>query len=419
MCDAFQNGCEQQWHEFVLSQFLTNRRWFVLRLAHCAGAIAGGGTFLWLPRDIATMRKGGAAVLIRSMDMPITARSAAAEGGVSRKYLDHLRRDAAFHCFIAVYAVAGLLISIAAGVPHKFAPLTYAGMVAVSLPEQLSLLLAGIGIWSLRSPAPLQAFRVNLRRVWIGPQAVAGLLLFASLLIFMGVFTSVKTMLTDITPFFADKYLADLDRVLHGRDPWLYAVALLPTRLTPVIEVLYFGAWGLLMSGAMLAVLLVPRLREVRSQYVWTSLIIWTLLGNLIAGAAMSAGPVFFDRVLGDARFQGLIAHMVQHSRFQEWGHAYLWKFYLSGEAGAGVAISAFPSMHVASATLLVLLASRVNRWLMWAAAVYCCLILFGSVYLGWHYAVDGYFSIAATVMIWKMLGWALKPKPLKQAARW
>jgi hypothetical protein len=24
MCDAFQNGCEQQWHEFVLSQFLTN-----------------------------------------------------------------------------------------------------------------------------------------------------------------------------------------------------------------------------------------------------------------------------------------------------------------------------------------------------------------------------------------------------------
>jgi TRAP-type C4-dicarboxylate transport system permease small subunit len=71
--------------------------------------------------------------------------------------------------------------------------------------------------------------------------------------------------------------------------------------------------------------------------------------------------------------------------------------------------------MHLANSTLIVLLASRVHRWLMWAAVAYCGLIQFGFVYLGWHYALDGYFSIAATVMIWKMVGWALKPKQLKQ----
>ena len=344
------------------------------------------------------------------MDMPVTARSAI-QSNASRTYIDHVRRDAAFHGFVAVYALAGLLLGIAAGVPHKFAPLTYAGMVVVSLPQPLALLLAGMGVWSLRSPAPLQALRASLRTVLMSPQTVAGLLLFASLLIFMGVFTSVKTMLTDVVPFFADRYLADLDRLLHGCDPWLYAIAVLPPQLTPVLEALYFGVWGLLLSGSMLAVLLAPNLREVRSQYVWTALIIWPLLGNMIAGAAMSAGPVFYDRILGDARFEGLVAYLVQNSAYEEWAQAYLWKFYVSGEAGAGAAISAFPSMHLAIATLLVLLASRVRRWLMWAAVAYCGLILFGSVHLGWHYAVDGYFSIAATVLIWKVVGWVLKTK--------
>jgi hypothetical protein len=48
---------------------------------------------------------------------------------------------------------------------------------------------------------------------------------------------------------------------------------------------------------------------------------------------------------------------------------------------------------------------------LMWTAAGFCAVILFGSVHLGWHYAVDGYFSIIATVAIWKIVGWALSRK--------
>ena len=363
------------------------------------------------------MRQVRAARLIRPMHVPITARSSV-QRGASRAYLDHVRRDAAFHGFIAAYAIVGLLIGFAAGVPHKFAPFTYASMVLMGLPQPLALVLAGMGVWSLRSRAPLQAFRANLAKLLMAPHTVAGLLLFANILIFMGVFTSVKTMLPDVNPFFADRYLADLDRLLHGQDPWLYAVALLPARLTPVLEVMYFGVWGLLLSGPILAVLLMPGLRAVRSQYIWTALIIWPLLGNVIAGGAMSAGPVFYDRIVGDARFEGLVAYVVQHSRVQEWAHAYLWKFYVSGEAGAGVAISAFPSMHVANAMLIVLLASRIHRWVLGAALAYCAVILFGSVYLGWHYAVDGYFSIAATVMIWKAVGRALKPKPMMLAAR-
>ena len=34
---------------------------------------------------------------------------------------------------------------------------------------------------------------------------------------------------------------------------------------------------------------------------------------------------------------------------------------------------------------------------------LFCALILFLSVYLGWHYAVDGYFSILALTGIWQL----------------
>ena len=75
--------------------------------------------------------------------------------------------------------------------------------------------------------------------------------------------------------------------------------------------------------------------------------------------------------------------------------------------------IAVLAVLIVGNLALLVLLASHVHRWLMGVAVAYCLLILFGSVYLGWHYAVDGYFSIAATVLIWKMVGCALKSSSL------
>jgi hypothetical protein len=46
---------------------------------------------------------------------------------------------------------------------------------------------------------------------------------------------------------------------------------------------------------------------------------------------------------------------------------------------------------------------SRVAGILGWG---YLALILVGSVHLAWHYAIDGYVSILAVLLIWRAAGW-------------
>jgi hypothetical protein len=326
----------------------------------------------------------------------------------ARPYLAQVRGDAAFHWFVAAYAAVGLLISIAAGVPHKFEPLAYLDVFAwMALPA----LIVGTGLWSLGSPTPLKSWWALLRQI-SQPETLSGLLLFASLTLFVGVFVSVKTMLPDMVPFFADRMLADLDRALHGQAPWRYTTALMPAQLMPALERIYFGVWNLLLPGSVLAVLLAPRLRAVRARYLWALLLTWVLLGNVLAGALLSAGPVYYHHVTGEARFAGLMEYLGRYSGAREW-RDFLWQGVASGD---GTGVSAFPSMHLANATLFMLLAARINRPLTWAAAAFVAVILFGSVHLGWHYAVDGYFSIAVTLLIWKLVGLRLSGRRQKAA---
>jgi TRAP-type C4-dicarboxylate transport system permease small subunit len=85
-----------------------------------------------------------------------------------------------------------------------------------------------------------------------------------------------------------------------------------------------------------------------------------------------------------------------------------LWSLYADGTVGLGGGVSAMPSMHVSMAFLFVLLGWRVNRLLGIGALVFCTAIEVASVHLGWHYAIDGYASVALTGLIWWAVGRAL-----------
>jgi hypothetical protein len=313
-----------------------------------------------------------------------------------------IRRDAGVHAFVLVYALAAFCVSQAAHVPGKFVPLTYA---AYCLPIFVAAVVIGAGVWALQSGEPFAA----LRRAAIAarqPDHLAAFALIACLLFHMGVFTSVKTMLPDVVPFFADP-LADLDEAVHGAAPWTYTTRLLPASWTTFACVLYYGVWGLLLPACLLAIVFSPQLRAQRSRYLWTYLIIWPLLGNVIAGALMSAGPVFYAHVTGDAeRFAGLGAFLAQALPQEALeGMRRLWLAYQTSQPVPAAGISAFPSLHLANATMFVLLSWSLGRWLRVAAVAFCAITLVLSVHLGWHYAVDGYFSIAATLLVWHLVG--------------
>ncbi|OCW57303.1 phosphatase PAP2 family protein [Hoeflea olei] len=232
----------------------------------------------------------------------------------------------------------------------------------------------------------------------------AGLVVLLAIPVFQGTFTSVKISFASLYHGFPyDHLLADIDRFVHfGHAPWryLYAVAEVPLVRT-VVEINYNVFWHLICFGALFFVLTSPRGDRVRTHYLIMFLLVWIGLGNVLAGLFLSAGPAFYGAVTGDhARFGELVAFLHQSdavnsaAKFQ----TYLWELHEAGRPGLGGGISAFPSVHVGLITMnACFLGAWSRRWGIVAFA-YVGFVLASSVYLGWHYAIDGYVSILLVV---------------------
>ena len=142
-------------------------------------------------------------------------------------------------------------------------------------------------------------------------------------------------------------------------------------------------------------------------RFTWLYLFAWVAVGNVLALVFLSAGPVYYDQLLGGDTFAGLTealaASGVTDSSVGR-THAKLWDVYTSGAQDSGSGISAFPSVHIAMVTVFALYLWERHRLLAFPGAALVALFLFLSVYLGWHYAVDGYASIALVIALWALL---------------
>lgn len=142
-----------------------------------------------------------------------------------------------------------------------------------------------------------------------------------------------------------------------------------------------------------------------------------------MALAFMSAGPIYFEQVTGDARFRDLLDYL-DFSRDMPFSNLtvadFLWASYLQAGAEKGSGISAFPSLHLAMATLWTVTFWKSRPRLGYVFLGYTVLIQVGSVHLGWHYAIDGYVSIAATLAAWWLFGgrWSAGTPDLVKAGR-
>ncbi len=235
-----------------------------------------------------------------------------------------------------------------------------------------------------------------------------GVLAIAATLLFQIGFILIKTSMPYIIPFYADGAFLELDKLLHGgTDPWV-----LTHRFSDILPIerltgIYINEW--VAMAVLLPVFLATldndpnRVRRTLLIYVCA----WIVIGNLLALAGMSVGPIFFDRLSDGDYFNSLRVallpcgvNMQQLRNTQE----FLWNAYVQLEQSRGPGISAFPSVHVSVATVIALYAFERSRYLLPIALFWVTAILFMSVYTGYHYAVDGYVSIIAVVAFWLYL---------------
>jgi hypothetical protein len=235
----------------------------------------------------------------------------------------------------------------------------------------------------------------------------ASVAVFACTALFL-TFTMVKATMPFILPFWADPALADIDRFVHfGHDPWVLTHALSGWINADWVGTIYLSWWGApAMFLPVMLILFDTDQTRVR-RFIWLYAAAWLVIGNVIALAVLSAGPVFYDRLYDGDTFAGLDAALagsgvatgslgVLHER--------LWSAYMSGVQDAGSGISAFPSVHISMITVIALYLAERWRFLLPASVGLVAVYLFLSVYSGAHYAIDGYASIALMVGAWAWL---------------
>lgn len=218
-------------------------------------------------------------------------------------------------------------------------------------------------------------------------------------------FSAVKTTLPSILPYFADPFFAKLDRMLHlGVDPWVITHKLSGLIPPDLPQLVYYNLWFIPAFFFPVFLVLLDSDADRADRFLFIYVFVWIGLGNILALVSMSGGPVYYDRLTGTDTFQTLTKALetsgLAKASIGQLQDA-MWLNLVRDDQMHGAGISAFPSVHVGVAAVIAAYAFE-RHWL--AGVVfgsYLMVVLFLSVYLGWHYAIDGYFSILVVVVLW------------------
>lgn len=297
--------------------------------------------------------------------------------------------------FILASTVAFLtrdnMLEMIANHPGFSAPWVYFILLVAFVLTCLSLI--GNAIWQTKTP----------REVILDTLSAA-----VAIIYFQSAFNISKTTMPYILPFFADPALAEADRLLHfGIIPWEATHSW--KDLIPIdwLAGLYLLPW--LMIAIFFPVLLatLDRNTERVKRTMLLYVISWIFIGNFLALAGLSVGPIFYDRAYDTELFTELGPSLLTTSPNLQIilnTQKGLWAAYAEFDQSRGSGISAFPSVHLSVATVVAIYLYERSALLLPIGVFWVTAILFMSVYSGYHYAIDGYVSIAVMAAIWLYL---------------
>jgi hypothetical protein len=257
---------------------------------------------------------------------------------------------------------------------------------------------------------------------WLGARLVRFLVLAPTVTAFFASFAMWKSAIPMFYPGFTwDPSLEQLEIWVHGDHPdRLLAPLFGSPRAILFLDRLYH-AWFY-----MLFTLVIWQAWEAdnrRLRQFWMSFaLVWVVLGIIVATAFASAGPMYAGLDRASASYTDLLARLEAAEalaplfvHISSWS---LWEAFRQPGISIGDGISAFPSLHIALASLAVIAAWQANRWLGGLAASYALLLFVGSIMLGWHYALDGEVAIIGAAVIWMVTGrWARAAYPRRAAS--
>jgi PAP2 superfamily len=345
--------------------------------------------------------------------MDIVTRAAAAAAGLRRDILRAARRDRSLYAIALTVFVSGFAMQPFTG-QHPDWETT--GRVFVRLGIVGTMAVFVLVTWRLgwlavvaRSRTPTRDMLDWVRRFFAGPGLAANAASTVAIFcLYAGGFSVLKGAIAVVSPFAWDTALVDLDRAMHfGRLPHEWLEPLTEPLPLAVLNVTY-NLWFFLLVVGWLGAAVAVRRPGLRHQYLMAFMLTWFVGGFLVACGFSSAGPCYYARIgLGDL-YAPLMAKL--HAAEAEYGiwavntQNVLWDGF-TGERRGSAGISAFPSMHVASATLFMLAMRHLGRLAFAAAVVFWAMILAGSILLAWHYAVDGYAATLIAILVWRFAG--------------
>jgi len=219
-------------------------------------------------------------------------------------------------------------------------------------------------------------------------------------------FNSVKQVIDDVNGYTWDARFAELDRWLHfGRHPWQWLEPLVHDR--GVIRFIDAGyvLWFPVLFGFIVWLAWTTN-RALRRNALIATLLVWVVCGNIAAIVFASAGPCYYAAVVpGTDPYAPLMAVLqARHTEdflFARFNQMALWESLQARTWLPFGGVSAMPSVHVAMATLMAIVAHAQSRTAGLLLTIFAGLTMLGSVVLGWHYAIDGYLGAAMAFAIW------------------
>lgn len=256
-----------------------------------------------------------------------------------------------------------------------------------------------------KSEAPIKDLMVSLGGLARDrDRMIGGALKLLLICFFIGASAYLKEMITVLNPFAWDEAFARLDRILHfGLDPYRLTLPVFGSAFATTFLNGAYHAWFFLIYFVTFVACFARSDDRMAVAYLIGLVLTFAIGGNLLALLFSSAGPVYYERLGLGSDFEPLMEHLRALNEVSPvWALGVqegLWDGHMSDGRLAG--ISAMPSMHVATTVLMALYASTYTRWATWFGWIFAALIMVGSVHLGWHYAVDGYFGALIAWCAW------------------